>query len=102
MVARGRCGTSIRAAREVFSDCFRETFGVQPVPLIPYLAAEHVGLQGRQVEAVRAVEPVSLVATDAAAPEPAARIEVPHLPLATPASAVYDEDEATEEEELFE
>jgi hypothetical protein len=91
----------LRAAREAFGDCFRETFGVQPVPLIPYLAAEHVGLPGRQVEAVRAVEPTSLVATDAAA-EVAARIEVPHLPLATPASVAYDEDEATEEEELFE
>jgi len=91
----------LRAAREVFSDCFRETFGVTPVPLIPYLAAEHVGLLGRQVEAVRAVEPASLVATDVAA-ETAARIEVPHLPLATTAPAAYAEDDATEEEELFE
>src|SRR4029077_18279279 len=82
----------LRAAREVFGDCFRETFGVTPVPLIPYLAAEHVGLLGRQVEAVRAVEPTSLVAPDAA-PEPSPRIEFPHLPLATTAPAAYDEDE---------
>ena len=94
----------LRAAREAFGDCFRETFGVTPVPLIPYLAAEHVGLQGRQVEAVRAVEPASLVVVDTAA-EAAARIEVPHLPLAAAAPApvvAYDEDDTGEEEELFE
>jgi DNA recombination-dependent growth factor C len=77
---------------------FRETFGARR-SAIPYLAAEHVGLKGPQVEAVRAVEPTSLVVTDAAA-EVAARIEVPHLPIATPVA--YDEDEASEEEELFE
>ncbi len=69
----------LRAAREAFTDCFRQTFGVAPVPMIPYLAAEHVGLPARVVDAVRAVEPSSLVA------EPEAHVErtgVPRLPLA--------------------
>jgi recombination associated protein RdgC len=68
----------LRVAREAFTTLFRETFGVTPVPLIPYLAAEHLGLPGRAVEAVRAVEPASFA--------PAARTddgpEVPRLPLA--------------------
>jgi len=50
----------LRVAREAFAELFRATFGVAPVPLIPYLAAEHVGLPARVVEAVRAVEPASL------------------------------------------
>lgn len=65
-----------KAARDAFVELFRETFGIQPVPLIPYLAAEHVGLSSRTVEAVRAVEPSSLV-PGAADP----RADVPHLPL---------------------
>jgi recombination associated protein RdgC len=65
----------MRAAREAFTACFRETFGVMPVPLIPYLAAEHMGLEPRQVEAVRAAEPASFTAADVAD-------EIPHLPLA--------------------
>jgi DNA recombination-dependent growth factor C len=80
-----------RAAREAFADCFRETFGVAPLPLIPYLAAEHVGLETRQVEAVRAVEPASLVVQ----PSPTAE-GVPHLPLAAP------EPEEADEEEMYE
>lgn len=67
----------VRAAREAFSECFRQTFGVVPVPLIPYLAAEHVGLDARHVEALRAVEPASLVAEEA----PRVRDDVPRLPL---------------------
>lgn len=55
----------LRAAREAFGDCFRRTFGITPVPLIPYLAAEHVGLGAGTVAAVRAVEPASLIATPA-------------------------------------
>jgi hypothetical protein len=51
----------LRAAREAFVQLFRETFGVAPVPLIPYLAAEHVGLGAETVAAVRAVEPSALV-----------------------------------------
>ncbi|HLK11500.1 MAG TPA: hypothetical protein VKW76_08965 [Candidatus Binatia bacterium] len=66
-----------RAVCEAFAELFRQTFGVRPVPLIPYLAAEHVGLVPRAVEAVRAVEPASLV--PAGAPRPDAR--VPRLPL---------------------
>ena len=46
-----------RAPREAFSTLFRETFSVMPVPVIPYLAAERVGLQGPTVDAIRAVEP---------------------------------------------
>jgi len=66
----------MRVAQEAFVDLFRETFGVAPVPLIPYLAAEHVGLGTRAVEAVRSVQPTSLVAE----PERDDR-DVPRLPL---------------------
>ena len=86
----------LRAARDAFTDCFRETFGVTPVPLIPYLAAEHVGLPARQVDLLRAVEPASLVA-DADGPP---RGDVPRLPLAPVVSA--DEDDDLTEEELYE
>jgi DNA recombination-dependent growth factor C len=68
----------LRVAREAFADLFRETFGVAPVPLIPYLAAEHVGLSPRSVEAVRAVEPASFVPVEA----PDRDQHVPRLPLA--------------------
>jgi recombination associated protein RdgC len=86
----------LRAARDAFTDCFRETFGVTPVPLIPYLAAEHVGLPARQVDLLRAVEPASLVA-DADGPTHG---DVPRLPLAPVVSA--DEDDDATEEELYE
>jgi hypothetical protein len=56
-----------RAPREAFAALFRETFGVQPVPVIPYLAAERVGLAGPVIDAVRAVER-SALATDPDAP----------------------------------
>jgi recombination associated protein RdgC len=46
-----------RAAKEAFSGLFRETCGVTPVPMIPYLAAERIGLQGAVVDAFRGVEP---------------------------------------------
>jgi recombination associated protein RdgC len=62
---RGYFSGKLRAAREAFGDCFRRTFGITPVPLIPYLAAEHVGLGAGTVAAVRAVEPASLIATPA-------------------------------------
>jgi hypothetical protein len=69
----------LRAAREAFGDCFRRTFGVTPVPLIPYLAAAHVGLGTGTVAAVRGVEPASLVAAvppaSGAAPRPAAALD---------------------------
>jgi hypothetical protein len=83
----------LRAAREAFADCFGETFGVAPVPLIPYLAAEHVGLQGRQLEAFRAVEPSAITG----APAPEGHDDVPRLPLGPVYSA-----EAEEEEEMVE
>jgi len=72
----------LRAAREAFVDCFRQTFGVAPVPMIPYLAAEHVGLPARVVEGVRAVEAASFV-PDAATPP--VHDGVPRLPLAAQA-----------------
>ena len=67
----------VRAAREAFTEYFRLTFGVSPVPLIPYLAAEHVGLDPHHVEAVRAVEPSSLVP----AADTRIRDDVPRLPI---------------------
>jgi hypothetical protein len=70
----------VRAAREAFAECFRRTFGVAPVPLIPYLAAEHVGLAAHQVETLRAAEAASLVAEEA----PRLRDDVPRLPLDPP------------------
>lgn len=82
----------LRAARDAFTDCFRETFGVVPVPLIPYLAAEHVGLKPSQVDAFRAVEPATFVGVG----EPPASDDVPRLPIAPP---VY---ESEVEEELVE
>ena len=53
-----------RAACEAFADLFRATFAVAPVPMIPYLAAGRLGLPARLVEALRAVEPATLVAPD--------------------------------------
>jgi len=49
-----------RGPREAFQTLFRETCGVSPIPVIPYLAAERVGLPGSIVDAVRAVEPSRL------------------------------------------
>lgn len=101
-VATGRVYFSgkLRAAREAFADCFRETFGVAPVPLIPYLAAEHVGLAPRQVEAVRAVEPSAMTAAPDAVPSVAdPQAGVPRLPLAP---AYTTETELEPEEELVE
>jgi recombination associated protein RdgC len=63
---------------EAFQDMFRETFGVQPIPMIPYLTAEYVGLSDRIVESVRGAEPSSLGSDEAPAP---AHEGVPHLPL---------------------
>ncbi|MEW6268163.1 MAG: recombination-associated protein RdgC [Thermodesulfobacteriota bacterium] len=55
-----------RAPREAFAALFRDTCGVAPVPVIPYLAAERIGLTGATVDAVRAVERSSLVGGAAA------------------------------------
>jgi recombination associated protein RdgC len=73
----------LRAAREAFGDCFRRTFGVTPVPLIPYLAAEHLGLGTGTVSAVRAVEPASLVAAPAPRSAEPGR-EPPGSPVSAP------------------
>ncbi|HJQ84133.1 MAG TPA: recombination-associated protein RdgC [Candidatus Binatia bacterium] len=64
----------LRAACEAFADLFRSTFGVAPVPLIPYLAAEHLGLSAGAVAAVRAVSPADLTARDV-------RTAIPRLAL---------------------
>ncbi len=48
-------------ALESFIALFRETFGVTPVPMIPYLAAERIGLDGSIVDAIRGVDPSRLV-----------------------------------------
>jgi hypothetical protein len=74
-----------RTARDAFVDLFRRTFGVQPVPLIPYLAAEHIGLSAHLLETLRAVEPSSLVAT------PAQDEGVPRMPI-EPTAAADDDD----------
>ena len=87
----------LRAARDAFTECFRETFGVTPVPLIPYLAAEHMGLPPRQVDLLRAVEPCSLVPGAETPPHD----EVPRLPLVLEPVG-RDADDDTIEEELFE
>ncbi len=52
----------LKSARETFASLFRETFGVAPIPMIPYLAVERVGLADGVVDAVRGVEPSRLVA----------------------------------------
>lgn len=57
-----------KSARECFAALFRDTFGVTPIPMIPYLAAERVGLADGVIDAVRAVEPSRLV-PDAAGEE---------------------------------
>lgn len=68
-----------RSAVDAFTVLFRQTFGVGPVPLIPYLTAEHLGLPPAAVDAVRAVAPCRLTDGEAA---PASHDDVPHLPLA--------------------
>jgi DNA recombination-dependent growth factor C len=56
----------LKRAREAFSSLFSDTFGVAPIPMIPYLAVERVGLDAGIVHRVRAVEPSRLVAAAAA------------------------------------
>lgn len=46
-----------RAPREAFAALFRETCGVTPVPVIPYLAVERIGLASATVDAVRGTAP---------------------------------------------
>jgi DNA recombination-dependent growth factor C len=50
-----------RLLREAFTSCFRATFGITPVPMIPYVAAEHVGLSPHALEQLRAAEPATLI-----------------------------------------
>ncbi len=51
----------LKSAREAFTTLFRDTFGVTPVPMIPYVAAERVGIPDNIVDRIRAVEPTRLV-----------------------------------------
>jgi hypothetical protein len=81
-----------RTARDAFADLFRRTFGVEPVPLIPYVAAEHAGLSPLALETLRAAEPTAFMDRSA---------DVPRLPLAAqppattvPPDAPEDDDEA--------
>jgi len=53
-----------RGPREAFQSLFRETCGVAPVPVIPYLAVERLGLAGAIVDAVRAAEPSRLASQE--------------------------------------
>ena len=55
----------LKSARETFASLFRETFGVAPIPMIPYLAAERVGLPSPTVDTVRGVEPTRFFASQA-------------------------------------
>lgn len=54
-----------KKAREAFSTLFRETFGVTPTPMIPYLAAERLGLGDDVVDRFRQAEPSTLVTANA-------------------------------------
>jgi Putative exonuclease, RdgC len=66
-----------RAPREAFAQLFRESFGVVPVPVIPYLAAERIGLPGAIVDTIRAVEPSPL----------SRQVDEPRAPRAVAATA---------------
>ena len=91
----------LKSARETFASLFRETFGVAPIPMIPYLAAERVGLPDGIVDSVRGVEP-SHLGPDAAeeswneAPAPVAAAPISLRSVA--AEAISSETAATEAE----
>jgi hypothetical protein len=71
----------LRAAQDAFTALFRETFAVAPVPMIPYLAIEHLGLSSGLVDVVRAAEPISLVPDTVPDTGPAMPQDVPRLPI---------------------
>ena len=48
-----------------YRNAIRDTFGVAPIPMIPYLAAERVGVPDNIVDRVREVEPSRLVSEPA-------------------------------------
>ena len=52
--------TRTGSVMEAFSTTFRETFGMTPTPMIPYLTAEHVGLESSVLESFRASPEVEL------------------------------------------
>lgn len=62
----------LKSAREAFASLFRDTFGVAPIPMIPYLAVERVVVASDVVDRLRAVEPSRLVpaTTNDEAPAP--------------------------------
>lgn len=86
-----------RTARDAFAELFRRTFGVEPLPLIPYFAAEHTGLSPLALETLRTAEPTALMDRSADAPGPSP--EVPRLPLATTPPVVGEPDEAGDDDE---
>ncbi|MEO2169924.1 MAG: recombination-associated protein RdgC [bacterium] len=53
--------TRTGTVQEAFQTAFRETFGVAPMPMIPYLTAEHVGLSAKVVDTFRGLEPALLI-----------------------------------------
>ena len=63
-----------RGPREAFQTLFRETCGVSPIPVIPYLAVERIGLAASMVNAVRGAHPsrFSIETTEQRAPAAAA------------------------------
>lgn len=65
----------LKSAREAFASLFRDTFGVAPIPMIPYLAVERVGVGGDVVDRVRAVEPSRLVRLAANGDDPSRHAE---------------------------
>ena len=52
---------------EAFSTTFRETFGLTPTPMIPYLTAEHIGLDASVLASFRASTETELTGNQAGA-----------------------------------
>ena len=85
-----------RLARDAFGDLFRRTFGVEPVPMIPYVAAEHAGLSALALDTLRHAEPTAIMAVEhaaPAAPTATAAPAVPRLGLTAPAPLPEPEDD---------
>lgn len=55
--------TRTGSVMEAFSTTFRETFGLTPTPMIPYLTAEHIGLDASVLASFRASTEVELTGT---------------------------------------
>jgi hypothetical protein len=61
--------TRTGTVQDAFQTAFRQTFGLTPTPMIPYLTAEHVGLSANIVDSFRRVEPALLIGNTAAGEE---------------------------------